>query len=153
MSASKFILIVIIINIVIITINIIIIIIRFRSTIGILGPACSDTVEPIAGVSKHFKTVVISYRSSFKCLQNLPHQYHPYHPPHHCHNCHHCGHKIIILARRGQYRTAKVIIIIIILIIIMIFILTSAEGSISNSKSQADFPYFFRTIAENKQYK
>ena len=35
---------------------------RFRSTIGILGPACSDTVEPIAGVSKHFKTVVISYR-------------------------------------------------------------------------------------------
>lgn len=37
---------------------------RFRSTIGILGPACSDTVEPIAGVSKHFKTVVISYRSS-----------------------------------------------------------------------------------------
>ena len=37
---------------------------RFRSTIGILGPACSDTVEPIAGVSKHFKTVVISYRYS-----------------------------------------------------------------------------------------
>ena len=35
---------------------------KFRSTIGILGPACSDTVEPIAGVSKHFKTVVISYR-------------------------------------------------------------------------------------------
>merc|ERR1711892_44984 len=62
---------------------------RFRSTIGILGPACSNTIEPIAGVSKHYRTVVISY---------------------------------------------------------------SAEGSISNSVSE-DFPYFFRTIAENKQYK
>jgi len=62
---------------------------RFRSTVGILGPACSNTIEPIAGVSKHYRTVVISY---------------------------------------------------------------SAEGSISNSVSD-DFPYFFRTIAENKQYK
>ena len=53
------------------------------------GPACSDTVEPIAGVSKHFRTVVISY---------------------------------------------------------------SAEGTISNSNSK-EYPYFFRTIAENKQYK
>ena len=49
----------------------------------------SDTVEPIAGVSKHFRTVVISY---------------------------------------------------------------SAEGSIS-SDNREDYPYFFRTIAENKQYK
>ena len=31
------------------------------SNLLILGPACSDTVEPIAGVSKHFRTVVISY--------------------------------------------------------------------------------------------
>ena len=62
---------------------------RFRSTVGMLGPACSDTVEPIAGVSKHFRTVVISY---------------------------------------------------------------SAEGSISSDNRQ-DYPYFFRTIAENKQYK
>jgi len=62
---------------------------RFRSTVGMLGPACSDTVEPIAGVSKHFRTVVISY---------------------------------------------------------------SAEGSISSDNSN-DYPYFFRTIAENKQYK
>jgi hypothetical protein len=77
---------------------------RFRSTVGmlgttvlfltmhisfLLGPACSDTVEPIAGVSKHFRTVVISY---------------------------------------------------------------SAEGSISSDNSN-DYPYFFRTIAENKQYK
>ena len=57
--------------------------------VGMLGPACSDTVEPIAGVSKHFRTVVISY---------------------------------------------------------------SAEGSIS-SDNREDYPYFFRTIAENKQYK
>merc|ERR1719308_747695 len=62
---------------------------KFRSTVGMLGPACSDTVEPIAGVSKHFRTVVISY---------------------------------------------------------------SAEGSISSDNRQ-DYPYFFRTIAENKQYK
>ena len=53
------------------------------------GPACSGTVEPIAGVSKHFRTVVISY---------------------------------------------------------------SAEGSISR-ENMKDYPYFFRTIAENKQYK
>ena len=26
-----------------------------------LGPACSDTVEPLAGVAKHFRTVVITY--------------------------------------------------------------------------------------------
>ena len=54
-----------------------------------LGPACSNTVEPIAGVSKHYRTLVISY---------------------------------------------------------------SAEGSISNDQDK-EFPYFFRTIAENKQYK
>ncbi|XP_050076628.1 uncharacterized protein LOC126563884 [Anopheles maculipalpis] len=29
--------------------------------IGVLGPACSETVEPIAGVSKHFRMAVISY--------------------------------------------------------------------------------------------
>lgn len=59
----------------------------------ILGPACSDTVEPIAGVSKHVRSVVITY---------------------------------------------------------------SAEGSISTEGTggkETDFPYFFRTIAENKQYK
>ena len=62
---------------------------RFRSTVGMLGPACSDTVEPIAGVSKHFRTVVISY---------------------------------------------------------------SAEASISTGDNE-QYPYLFRTIAENKQYK
>ena len=29
--------------------------------IGVLGPACSSTVEPIAGVSKHLGMTVISY--------------------------------------------------------------------------------------------
>lgn len=29
--------------------------------IGVLGPACSETVEPIAGISKHVKMMVISY--------------------------------------------------------------------------------------------
>ncbi|XP_054721355.1 atrial natriuretic peptide receptor 2-like [Uloborus diversus] len=33
----------------------------YRTMVGILGPACSDTVEPIAGVAKHFKTLIISY--------------------------------------------------------------------------------------------
>ncbi|PNF24229.1 hypothetical protein B7P43_G15826 [Cryptotermes secundus] len=52
------------------------------------GPACSDTVEPLAGVTKHFRTVVISY---------------------------------------------------------------SAEGSTFSDRSK--YPYFFRTIGENTQYK
>ena len=25
------------------------------------GPACSDTVEPIAGVATHFDTIIVSY--------------------------------------------------------------------------------------------
>jgi hypothetical protein len=58
--------------------------------LSIPGPACSDTVEPIAGVSKHFRTVVITY---------------------------------------------------------------SAEGSISTDDGKESYPYFFRTIAENRQYK
>lgn len=66
---------------------------KYKAFVGILGPACSDTVEPIAGVAKHFRTMVISY---------------------------------------------------------------SAEGSISTDQAvegDKKFPYFFRTIAENKQYK
>ena len=35
---------------------------RFSSTVGVLGPACSNTVEAIAGVSKHYRTVVVTYR-------------------------------------------------------------------------------------------
>lgn len=60
----------------------------YKKLVGILGPACSDTVEPLAGVTKHFRTVVISY---------------------------------------------------------------SAEGSSFSDRSK--YPYFFRTIGENTQYK
>lgn len=56
--------------------------------VGVLGPACSDTVEPLAGVSKLYDIVVISY---------------------------------------------------------------SAEGSSFSDREK--YPYFFRTIGENKQYK
>ncbi|OXA51550.1 Gamma-aminobutyric acid type B receptor subunit 1 [Folsomia candida] len=59
----------------------------FPHMAGILGPACSDTAEPLAGVATHFKTVVISY---------------------------------------------------------------SAEGSSFSDREK--YPYFFRTIGENKQY-
>lgn len=33
----------------------------YNSLVGVLGPACSETVEPIAGVSKHYHVMVISY--------------------------------------------------------------------------------------------
>uniref|UniRef100_A0A1B6EEM0 Gamma-aminobutyric acid type B receptor subunit 2 n=1 Tax=Clastoptera arizonana TaxID=38151 RepID=A0A1B6EEM0_9HEMI len=48
---------------------------RFKQLVGILGPACSDTVEPLAGVSRHFHTVVISYSaegSSFSDRKKYP---------------------------------------------------------------------------------
>uniref|UniRef100_A0A8D8NPL4 Gamma-aminobutyric acid type B receptor subunit 2 n=4 Tax=Culex pipiens TaxID=7175 RepID=A0A8D8NPL4_CULPI len=61
--------------------------IRKERMIGVLGPACSDTVEPIAGVSKHFRMAVISY---------------------------------------------------------------SAEGAFLSDRET--YPYFFRTIGENRQY-
>lgn len=60
----------------------------YEKLVGVLGPACSETVEPLVGVSKHYKTVVISY---------------------------------------------------------------SAEGSSFNDRTK--YPYFFRTIGENKQYR
>ena len=63
---------------------------KYWPNLNIPGPACSDTVQPIAGVSKHFRSVVITY---------------------------------------------------------------SAEGSIKDDEDQTQYPYFFRTIAENKQYK
>ena len=31
------------------------------NVLGVLGPACSETVEPIAGISKHTNMAVISY--------------------------------------------------------------------------------------------
>lgn len=61
---------------------------NYEKLIGVLGPACSETVEPLIGISKHYKTVVISY---------------------------------------------------------------GAEGSSFSDRSR--YPYFFRTIGENKQYK
>lgn len=42
---------------------------------GFIGPACSDTVEPVAGVSKRFKTIAISYSaqgSSFADRNKFP---------------------------------------------------------------------------------
>uniref|UniRef100_A0A2M4A4W5 receptor protein-tyrosine kinase n=1 Tax=Anopheles triannulatus TaxID=58253 RepID=A0A2M4A4W5_9DIPT len=56
--------------------------------VGVLGPACSETIEPIAGISKHFRMAVISY---------------------------------------------------------------SAEGA--SLTDRETYPYFFRTIGENQQYK
>lgn len=61
---------------------------EYQNLIGVLGPACSETVEPLAGVSQHYSTIVMSY---------------------------------------------------------------SAEGSSFSDRSK--YPYFFRTIGENKQYK
>lgn len=60
----------------------------FDRLAGVLGPACSETVEPLAGVSRHYKSLIITY---------------------------------------------------------------SAEGAIYSDR--AKYPYFFRTIGENKQYK
>lgn len=60
----------------------------YPKLVGVLGPACSDSVEPLAGVSKLYRTVVISY---------------------------------------------------------------SAEGSSFSDRSK--YPYFYRTIGENNQYK
>jgi Receptor family ligand binding region len=36
----------------------------------ISGPGCSETAEPIAGVSKHFNTIVISYSAEALQLTN-----------------------------------------------------------------------------------
>lgn len=47
----------------------------FDKLIGLLGPACSDTVEPIAGVAKYHHTMIISYAaegSSFSNRQKYP---------------------------------------------------------------------------------
>ena len=47
----------------------------YSKLIGILGPACSETIEPLAGVSKHFYTVIMSYGaegSSFSDRSHYP---------------------------------------------------------------------------------
>jgi len=38
--------------------------------VTVSGPGCSETAEPIAGVSKHFNMVVISYRAELLNLAN-----------------------------------------------------------------------------------
>lgn len=47
----------------------------YDKLVGVLGPACSETVEPIAGVSKHYHIMVISYSAegaSFSDRKNYP---------------------------------------------------------------------------------
>lgn len=47
----------------------------YEKLVGVLGPACSETVEPIAGVSKHYHIMVISYSAegaSFSDRKNYP---------------------------------------------------------------------------------
>ncbi|XP_072759038.1 uncharacterized protein [Anoplolepis gracilipes] len=48
---------------------------HYQKLVGVLGPACSETVEPLVGVSKHYKTVIISYSaegSSFDDRDKYP---------------------------------------------------------------------------------
>lgn len=48
---------------------------HYKKLVGVLGPACSETVEPLVGVSKHYKTVIISYSaegSSFDDRSKYP---------------------------------------------------------------------------------
>ncbi|XP_070151049.1 uncharacterized protein [Polyergus mexicanus] len=48
---------------------------HYQKLVGVLGPACSETVEPLVGVSKHYKTVIISYSaegSSFDDRSKYP---------------------------------------------------------------------------------
>lgn len=47
----------------------------YEKLVGVLGPACSETVEPLVGVAKHYKTVIISYSaegSSFNDRSRYP---------------------------------------------------------------------------------
>ncbi|CAH0390440.1 unnamed protein product [Bemisia tabaci] len=47
----------------------------YNRLIGILGPACSETLEPLAGVAVHYRTVVVSYSAegaSFASREKSP---------------------------------------------------------------------------------
>ncbi len=81
---------------------------RFSSTVGVLGPACSNTVEAIAGVSKHYRY------PSIPLSQPQP-----------------------ISATYVNCRTAVVTY--------------SAKGSTTGREEK--YPYFFRTVASNRQDK
>lgn len=37
------------------------VILFYLESLKFTGPACSDTVEPLAGVASHFETIIISY--------------------------------------------------------------------------------------------
>lgn len=42
----------------------------YEKLVGVLGPACSDTIEPLVGVSRHYKTVIISYSAEGSTLND-----------------------------------------------------------------------------------
>ncbi|CAH1133811.1 unnamed protein product [Ceutorhynchus assimilis] len=42
----------------------------YTNLVGVLGPACSDTVEPLAGVSRHYHIMVISYSAEGSSFSN-----------------------------------------------------------------------------------
>ncbi|XP_014611297.1 PREDICTED: receptor-type guanylate cyclase gcy-4-like isoform X1 [Polistes canadensis] len=47
----------------------------YEKLVGVLGPACSETVEPLVGVARHYKSVIISYSaegSSFNDRTRYP---------------------------------------------------------------------------------
>ena len=39
-------------------------------SVAIAGPGCSETAKPIAGVAKHFNTILISYSAAALALNN-----------------------------------------------------------------------------------
>ncbi|KAG5898979.1 Insulin-like peptide receptor, partial [Gonioctena quinquepunctata] len=42
----------------------------YTNLVGVLGPACSETVEPIAGVSRHYHILIISYSAEGASFSN-----------------------------------------------------------------------------------
>lgn len=49
-----------------------------QNLIGVLGPACSEAIEPIAAISKHYKLSAITYSAegiSFENRDNFPYFY------------------------------------------------------------------------------
>ncbi|XP_014212740.1 receptor-type guanylate cyclase gcy-3-like [Copidosoma floridanum] len=43
---------------------------KYQQMIGILGPACSETIEPLAGVSNHYPFVIMSYSAEGSSLND-----------------------------------------------------------------------------------
>ena len=42
----------------------------YDNLLGVLGPACSETTEPVAGISKHYNTLVVSYSAEGTSFSN-----------------------------------------------------------------------------------